>query len=575
MNIVENYEKKETNIKYYKKYIGECLNIIQKNFNNNNGILEFLDDYVEIKDELKNELNNKIEEIKNVLDVQKIHNSIINDIKPNLEKYNNYILEICNLDKFIENDVNNKSKLKKNVSEIKTKIKQMHNFKFDPDNLLGLDKQNSYSHSISYNKDDESGYKSNNYNSSFYRNLSKIKNNNFNGKSKSNNLLNEKTNLEFLKTISFVIKKLLMKFDYILNNKNDLNNKENIEKYISECLNDIINELKVEIDNNKNNCNFKITNNDLIDLILNIFNQDENTMKIVKYIDDNFVSSVEEYIPEEKENDDTIEDEIFEGNKFKNFYFYINLFKILKEFTEKFISSFSIDKTNFILKINNYESRIKYIDNLVRTKKISKLSSKEIIYKYPNLKELCEFKTLTEELFNIKYKTVDYHNSIFNFIKTHKIGEKVNDKFYNWFGLGILVNYKYDFGNNNRLNQNSNWTNAYYGVGGKKTSSTEIINTLINKIKMGIGQTHKTDKLHSNNKRSKGRKIGNGVYLSPNIENVEQYCGIISVKNKKYKVALMVRVKMDKIREPEENCSIWLLDKDYVRPSRILLKRIE
>ena len=79
-------------------------------------------------------MNNKIEEIKNVLDVQKIHNSIINDIKPNLEKYNNYILEICNLDKFIENDVNNKSKLKKNVSEIKTKIKQIHNFKFDPDN---------------------------------------------------------------------------------------------------------------------------------------------------------------------------------------------------------------------------------------------------------------------------------------------------------------------------------------------------------------------------------------------------------------------------------------------------------
>ena len=88
----------------------------------------------------------------------------------------------------------------------------------------------------------------------------------------------------------------------------------------------INNELKVEIDNNKIICNFKITNNDLIDLILNIFNQDENTMKIVKYIDDNFVSSVEEYIPEEKENDDTIEDEIFEGNKFKNFYFYINLF---------------------------------------------------------------------------------------------------------------------------------------------------------------------------------------------------------------------------------------------------------
>ncbi len=55
----------------------------------------------------------------------------------------------------------------------------------------------------------------------------------------------------------------------------------------------------------------------------------------------------------------------------------------------------------------------------MRIKKISKLSSKEIIYKYPNLKELCEFKTLTEELFNIKYKTVDYHNSIFNFIKTH------------------------------------------------------------------------------------------------------------------------------------------------------------
>ena len=37
----------------------------------------------------------------------------------------------------------------------------------------------------------------------------------------------------------------------------------------------------------------------------------------------------------------------------------------------------------------------------------------------------------------------------------------------------------------------------------------------------------------------------------------------------------MVKVKIDKIREPKDINYIWVLNKDYVRAYRILLKKID
>ena len=48
-----------------------------------------------------------------------------------------------------------------------------------------------------------------------------------------------------------------------------------------------------------------------------------------------------------------------------------------------------------------------------------------------------------------------------------------------------------------------------------------------------------------------GNKVGKGVCVSPIIEKTENYCNdSIKIKGKKYKIALMLRVKPDKIRCP-------------------------
>ena len=75
-------------------------------------------------------------------------------------------------------------------------------------------------------------------------------------------------------------------------------------------------------------------------------------------------------------------------------------------------------------------------------------------------------------------------------------------------------------------------------------------------------------------KRHIGKRVGTGVYLTPNLKILENYCGIITYNKKKYLVALMTKVKIDKIREPKDINFIWVLPKDYVRAYSILFKKL-
>jgi hypothetical protein len=73
--------------------------------------------------------------------------------------------------------------------------------------------------------------------------------------------------------------------------------------------------------------------------------------------------------------------------------------------------------------------------------------------------------------------------------------------------------------------------------------------------------------------RRPGKRIGTGVYLTPNIDYIDKYCGKISFNEKKYLVALKVKVKIDKIRQPKDE-DIWILFKKYIRLNSILLKKL-
>ena len=143
---------------------------------------------------------------------------------------------------------------------------------------------------------------------------------------------------------------------------------------------------------------------------------------------------------------------------------------------------------------------------------------------------------------------------------------------YGWFGIGLNVLGKYDEGSNDWLDKDSNkWTIAYYSVGQNSSSNKviEILNEII--IEQKLNQGNNQFKCSSMDKRHPNKKVGVGIYLTPDINIAERFSGRILINNKKYRVVLMAKVLIDKIKEPED-INYWILNKDFIRFYRILVK---
>ena len=426
----------------------------------------------------------------------------------------------------------------------------------------------------------------------------------------------EKTKYAFLYSIKYIIINILFKSNYLLNKQNiktiDLfnynkNNKDyskvnyikrNFEfPYISKFnnydsqiifLKNINSVLKDEFNqNNLNNNSFHISemNKEILILIKSIFIDDKINLlrEALSTIEDNFYSDDDENFYEEKYI-------LYNSNEFdemKNkFYYSINLYPIrntlifnmknIKEvIADRISSNLSINKDNLIVSFNN---KCYFIDNFIRTKEFFDLSIQKIRNSYPNLYELYEYKLIINELlcnqFNIK-NYIDYRG---NFIIPNKNlntkrGKEEYDPPYGWFGVGLKVLGKYADDNwINDKDETSKWAIAYHGLGRMK-SLDEIKNILKNVIikEEGLIPGSSQIKYNCNDIRNQGKKIGIGVYLTQSLNIAEGYSGIIPFNNKKYKIILMTRVMIDKIREPED-FNYWILNKEYIRVYRILLK---
>ena len=140
-----------------------------------------------------------------------------------------------------------------------------------------------------------------------------------------------------------------------------------------------------------------------------------------------------------------------------------------------------------------------------------------------------------------------------------------------WIGIGLNVSKKYDNGNDDWLAHDGNkneWAVAYHSVDGKVLSMI-----IFSGFRAGGRQIYKDneDIYHP------GQKVGAGVYFTPDPKIMDNFNNkVININGKKYKCALMVRVKPDKIRCPSENKNFWILNaiSDEIRPYRILLKEI-
>ena len=76
--------------------------------------------------------------------------------------------------------------------------------------------------------------------------------------------------------------------------------------------------------------------------------------------------------------------------------------------------------------------------------------------------------------------------------------------------------------------------------------------------------------------RNYGQKVGIDVYTFQNPKIMEEKTEIVNANGVKYKMGFMLRVKPDKIRIPQSNNQVWVVNgiSEEIRPYGILLKRI-
>ena len=391
-----------------------------------------------------------------------------------------------------------------------------------------------------------------------------------------------------------LIKFIIIKCNKILKIKKDKSKiKEKVEYYKIENQNDYFNflvDINGENDKKENINDFNLSNLDQdikqkIDEVfkknvyinINLDEEDDVPSDSGEFVDEIFNQNSEH--SKEKEKSKIIvkrKDKIKPKEDILNDFYY--LFNIIPKYNSNFNENIKIkfenklrkkiNPNNFIVSNNNKY----FIDNLVRNDNFLELSLEKIKNLYPNLDELYEYKNIFEYLIK-ECGIKNYINCKGNFIFTINNKGKTKEKYYppyEWIGIGLKI------GNNNdclNLNYNDNeWAIAYYGVGGGLPIN-KVKYKLKDKIENGLDQTNSQTKWDFDDIRHPGKKVGSGVYLVPNINLVENYCGIITFNKEKYRVALMVKVKIDKIREPKD-INFWILNPKYVRPYRILLKKM-
>ena len=203
------------------------------------------------------------------------------------------------------------------------------------------------------------------------------------------------------------------------------------------------------------------------------------------------------------------------------------------------------------------------------------------------------------ELISIKnYLKMKYINDLdsrgdFILPNTRNILKRGNEDYnppYGWIGIGLNVSNNYK-GNEEdsyakwlKESINSKWAIAYLGfnheINGNDANDENIISN--NNLKYLHDLIKDNEKLKilerkvdfNDDKRHWRKKYNEGIYLHSKIENAEKDAGLINIKDKKYKVLLMARVKIDEISQPK-NENFWVLGKKFIRIYRILFKEIK
>ena len=130
-------------------------------------------------------------------------------------------------------------------------------------------------------------------------------------------------------------------------------------------------------------------------------------------------------------------------------------------------------------------------------------------------------------------------------------------------------------------NLEGEWVVAYHGLG--RAMKRGQLNPIIGGVAR-MGFKPGGNQLHTNCEDfyHKGKKVGEGVYVTPYIQVAEEYAGTANVNGVNYKIVIMVRVNPSARRhcvehEESREYKYWVVNAtiDEIRPYRILYKKCE
>ena len=368
-----------------------------------------------------------------------------------------------------------------------------------------------------------------------------------------------------------------------LNDRNDI---YQITKYLTEIYN-LKEESSINTNDrlNKIDIAFKIRLLDILDEPSSSTSRKDNDTYNYEEDEDNFVNEI--YIPNRPKknpisNQKNKNTNIFNFEKIKrNLIYFINIIsKDNKYFNNDEIKSISDAISKYLSLQNNnlFIIQNSRINEFIKSSNFEDISLDNIKFQ-PISSKFYELKSLKNELlikeYHFKKNLFDNSGNFLSPNSRQNIfrGKERYDPPYNWIGIGLNVIGKYEDDKwLNDISDKSEWAIAYRGIG-TNISSNDVKKYLRYFIEKGLNIAKSSSKSKSNDKR-RWKKVGEGIYMTPYIKIAEKYTQNITFNNKKYKVLLMAKVKIDKIREPK-GTNFWVLNNEDIRIYRILFKSIE